>query len=313
MASKQEQMLDCIIVGGGPAGLTAAIYLARYHRKFALFDGDSGRLAMIPRSHNFPGYPDGVAGCDLLADMRKQAEKYGADLRDLWVDAVEACGDEDGGGFLIRAGQEKFRARTVLLATGVVNLRPDMDDETHDKALHAGLLRYCPICDAYEETDSKIAVIGSSDHGVAEALFLRQYSEDITVLALYSSDLDAKDRANLKEAGIGWEKSPIAKIDFLKTKAKVTLEDGNVLDFDTIYPALGSETRNELGKALGVELCDDVCFLTDAHQRTNVAGVYAAGDACEGLDQISVAMGHGAVAATTIHNDLRDRDGHTAD
>lgn len=302
-------LLDCVIVGGGPAGLTAAIYLARYHRKFVLYDGDSGRLAMIPRSHNHPGYPDGVAGADLLADMREQARRYGADLRDGWVDRISAS----EGGFTIYAGDDPVRARSVLLATGVVNLCPEMDEATHKRALEKGLLRYCPVCDAYEETDRRIGVIGSTDHGVAEALFLRQYSKDITLLALFSCDLDAKDRDTLDQAGIAWEQVLIANIDFGEDSAETRLEDGRVLTFDTLYPALGSETRNELGIMLGTELCDGICFVADRHQRTSVAGVYAAGDACEGLDQISVAMGHGAVAATAIHNDLRERDGHTPD
>ena len=301
---------DVVVVGGGPAGLTAAIYLARYHRKVLVVDGGNSRAAMIPLSRNHPGYPEGVRGTDLLDDMRAQAKKYGAVLEMNWVEQLS--GKEDDFTLLLE-DETQYSARAVVLATGVVNLRPDIDEETHARALESGVLRYCPICDAYEVTGQRIAVIGSSDHGVAEALFLRQYSDQISLLALYSCDLDAQDRANLKEAGVTWETSPIAKLDFLKTKAKVTLEDGRTIDFDTVYPALGSETRNMLGKMVGTDLCDDVCFVTDAHQRTSVPGIYAAGDACDALDQISVAMGHGAVAATALHNDMRDRDGHTPD
>lgn len=313
---------DCIIIGGGPAGLSAAIYLARFLRRVLVIDGGGGRLEMIPRSHNHPGYPDGIKGSELLANMRAQAKQYGAELRHGWVSEAQKDGDNfsvhiDGGA---EDGAEDgtkqpdtFTARTLLLATGVINLRPDMDEDIHSRALEAGLLRYCPICDGYEVTGKRVGVIGSSDHGVAEALFLRQYSERITLLALYSCDLDARDRANLEQAGIGWEATPIRQFDLEGDVARVTLDDDRILDFDSIYPALGSETRNEIGKMLGVTLCDETCFITDDNQRTSVKGVYAAGDAVECLDQISVAMGHGAIAATAIHNDLRDADGHSAD
>lgn len=304
---------DCIIIGGGPAGLSAAIYLARFRRRVLVIDGGGGRMEMIPRSHNHPGYPDGIKGRDLLADMRAQAEKYGATLQHGWVSAarkesafftVTVDGAED------HNDSAPLTARTLLLATGVINLRPDLDEAVHARALEQGLLRYCPICDGYEVTDKRIGVIGSTDHGVAEALFLRQYSDAITLLALYSCDLDARDRATLEEAGIAWEATPIRAFDFDGDVARLTLEDARTLAFDSIYPALGSETRNELGKMLGVDLCDETCFKTDTEQRTSIKGVYAAGDAVECLDQISVAMGHGAIAATAIHNDLRKADGH---
>lgn len=305
---------DCIIIGGGPAGLSAAIYLARFRRRVLVVDGGGGRLEMIPRSHNHPGYPDGIRGKELLEQMRAQAQKYGAQLRHAWVSDVRKEGDLFS--LTIEGGadaSDSISARTILLATGVINLRPDMDEAVHDRALEAGLLRYCPICDGYEVTGKRVGVIGSSDHGVAEALFLRQYSDRITLLALYSCDLDAKDRTTLAQAGIASEATPIRQFDFAQGVARVVLEDGRTLDFDSIYPALGSETRNELGKILGVELCEETCFKTDGDQRTSVQGVYAAGDAVECLDQISVAMGHGAIAATAIHNDLRKADGHSAD
>ncbi len=314
--SAPQAPYDCIIIGGGPAGLSAAIYLARFRRRVLVIDGGGGRMEMIPRSHNHPGYPDGIKGRDLLANMRAQAEKYGATLQHGWVSSTRRQGDfftvtVDGAEDINDSAP--LTARTLLLATGVINLRPDLDEAVHARALEHGLLRYCPICDGYEVTDKRIGVIGSTDHGVAEALFLRQYSDAITLLALYSCDLDARDRATLEEAGIAWEATPIRTFDFDDSVARLTLEDARSLEFDSIYPALGSETRNELGKMLGVDLCDEACFKTDADQRTSIKGIYAAGDAVECLDQISVAMGHGAIAATAIHNDLRKADGHVAD
>ena len=160
---------DCIIIGAGPAGLTAAIYLARFHLKIRLFDDGSSRAALIPRTNNHAGYPDGIPGAELLLLMQRQAERFGAVREEVHVDAIEP-GD---GGFAVRVGDRAARARTVLLATGVVNNRPDMPRDLHDAALAKGLIRYCPICDGYEVTDKRIGVIGTGEHGMREALFLR--------------------------------------------------------------------------------------------------------------------------------------------
>ena len=136
-------MDDCIIIGAGPAGLTAAIYLARYHLSIRLFDSGDSRAALIPRTHNHAGFPDGIAGSELLARMREQAARFGAVRDAVTVTALDP-GDE---GFTVTADGQRYKARAVLLATGVVNTPPRMERAEHDRALARGLLRYCPICD----------------------------------------------------------------------------------------------------------------------------------------------------------------------
>ncbi|WP_299359105.1 NAD(P)/FAD-dependent oxidoreductase [uncultured Paracoccus sp.] len=296
---------DCLIVGGGPAGLTAAIYLGRFHRSVVVVDKDESRLALIPRSHNHAGYPDGVRGRDLLEDMRIQAARYGAELRPGEVTDIRRDGDLFHG----QTDSGPVRARTVLLATGVLNLRPPLAQDVHDDAVARGLLRYCPICDAYEQTGKRIGVLGADRHGVAEAMFLRTYSHDVLLLALNSADLDAFTQQQADEAGIRVERVPVSGFDLSGDEVVLTLDDGRTIRTDTLYAALGSNTRNALGAGLGTELSDGQCFVTDEHQRCSVRGVYAAGDAVDGLDQISVAMGMGARAAVAIHNDLRRADG----
>ena len=113
-------MDDCIIIGAGPAGLTAAIYLARYHLAIGLIDSGSSRAALIPCTHNHAGYPGGISGVDLLARMRRQAEEFGARIEPGEVTRIVP----DGDGFVVEVGGAALQARTVLLATGVVNLRP---------------------------------------------------------------------------------------------------------------------------------------------------------------------------------------------
>jgi thioredoxin reductase (NADPH) len=291
-----------LIIGGGPAGLTAAIYLARFHLDILVVDSGKSRAAWIPCSHNHAGFPDGVNGKELLERMREQAQKYGAKIETEYVTKLER--DEKTGLFTATWGSGKAIARTVLLATGLANRRPPMEEELHDEALARGLVRYCPICDGYEVTDKKVGVIGSDSHGVAEAVFIRSYTADVTLIAPDTAlKLKDVDQQKLKDAGIDCVDGPAQAVAITGDCIVVDTVEGHYT-FDSIYPALGSDTHTQLGEMVGAKLADDGCFLCDSHQRTSVPGLYAAGDVVHGLDQISHAMGEGGVAATTIRNDL---------
>ena len=300
-------LLDCLIVGGGPAGMTAAIYLARYRRKTLLVDANDSRAAWIPRSHNHAGFPEGINGVELLARMSAQAREYGAVVERGHIQRV----DRADGGFRAEVNGREVIARTVLLATGVVNRRPAMDPVAHDRAMARGHLRYCPVCDGYEVIDKRIGVLGADGHGVAEALFLRTYSEDITLLPARFAEVGPEDRKRLSDLGIKLVEPRVHQLRTGERCIEAELADGTSLRFDTLYAALGSDARTELGVALGCAMSNGGCLVVDAHQASSVPGVYVAGDVVEGLDQISVAMGHAAIAATAIHNHLREADGLT--
>ena len=296
-----DDPLDCLIIGGGPAGLTAAIYLTRYHLSLRVIDAGKSRASWIPCTHNHAGFPDGISGKELLRLMREQAQKYGASIETGRVTRL----DRIEGGFQATWGSGCVSARKVLLATGVTNRRPPMDEDLHDEALAEGLIRYCPVCDGYEVTDKKVGVIGSGGRGVAEAVFLRGFTEDITLIAPdRAHDLSAEDRAKLEEFGIPSVDGPCRAVAASGGTITIATPYGKH-DFDSVYPALGSDTHTELAQQVGAALTGDTsCIVVDSHQRTNVPGLYAAGDVVLGLDQISHAMGEGGVAATTIRNDL---------
>jgi thioredoxin reductase (NADPH) len=297
-----DDVLDCLVIGGGPAGLTAAIYLARFHLDILVVDGGKSRASWIPCTHNHAGFPDGINGKELLQRMRDQACKYGAKIETEHVTKLER--DDETGLFTATWGSGCERARTVLLATGVTNRRPPMDEDLHDDALSRGLIRYCPICDGYEVTDKKVGVIGSDSHGVAEAVFIRSFTADVTLIAPDTAmRLKPEDQRKLKDAGIDCVDGPAQAVAVDRDLIVVDTAEGHYT-FDSVYPALGSDTHTQLGEMVGAKLAADGCYVTDDHQRTSVAGLYAAGDVVHGLDQISHAMGEGGVAATTIRNDL---------
>ena len=297
-------MDDCIIIGAGPAGLTAAIYLARYHLGIRLFDSGSSRAAMIPCTHNHAGYPDGIAGVDLLARMQAQAARYGALREQVKVTRLARDGDD----FIVGTDRGEHRARTVLLATGVVNHRPaHLLPEVHDPALARGLLRYCPVCDGYEVTDKRVAVIGTGDHGMREALFLRGFTRDVTLVSPEAEHLlDPACRQALDDAGIVRIDGPCGGYAIEGDELAFDTARGRMA-FDSVYPALGSRIRSRLAVEAGAKASDEGCLEVDDHQRTSVPGLFAAGDVVKGLDQISHAMGEAGVAATAIRNLLAER------
>jgi thioredoxin reductase (NADPH) len=297
-----DKPLDCLIIGGGPAGLTAAIYLARFHLDILIIDEGKSRARWIPCTRNVSGFPDGISGKDLLAKMREQSQKYGAKVLSERVTKLER--DEKSGLFAATWGSGCVEAKKVLLATGIANRRPPMDEALHDDALARGLIRYCPICDGYEVTDKRVGVIGSDRHGVAEALFLRGFTPDITLIAPDKKmKLSPDDWAALEAAGIAAVDGPAEAVAISADFIVVDTAEGHYT-FDSVYPALGSDTHVQLAEQLGAALNEQGCIAVDSHQRTSVPGLYAAGDVVIGLDQISHAMGEGGVAATTIRNDM---------
>lgn len=293
-------MLDCVVVGGGPAGLTAAIYLARFHLGVRVIDAGNSRAATIPMTRNHAGFPDGIAGVELVDRMRMQARRYGAELVRAEVAGLKVAAS----GLHVSVGDEVVATRSVLLATGVVNRRPPMTDDLHATALARGLLRYCPICDGYEVTDRRVAVFGTGGHGTREAIFLRSYTADVTLIAPGGQhDLSPEQRALLAKSGIAMVDGPADAFAIDGDQIRLHTVEGD-LRFDSLYPALGSDINSALAIDLGAARSDEGCLIVDAHQRTNIARLYAAGDVVKGLDQISHAMGEGGVAATTIRNDL---------
>jgi thioredoxin reductase (NADPH) len=297
-----DELLDCLIVGGGAAGLTAAVYLGRYKRRVVVVDDDGSRLKLIPRTRNVPGFPDGIEGPELLARLRAQAARYRVPMETARIARVQRLPD---GSFRAEAGDRAWHARFLLLATGARDVEPEIEGVV--EATRAGQVRYCPICDGYETEGRRVAVLGRAGHGVRESLFLANWGNEITWLAMATQEeVGPADLARLRTAGVRIADSPPQRIDcgVDGVGVRVRLQDGQELAFDMLYPALGLHHACELATALGARACEDGQLEVDRHQQTTVEGLYVAGDVAMDLNQISVAAGHAAIAATAIHNRL---------
>src|SRR3954447_22140311 len=186
---------EILVVGAGPAGLMAAIYLARFRRDVVIVDSGASRAALIPRSHNLPGFPDGIPGTELLARMERQIEELHVPLLRGTGTSLEKCAGD------VVAAHEGglITAQRVILATGIVDKQPPLSDWT--EAVREGELRYCPVCDGFEATGRKIAIVGAIGHAAGKALFMRVYSSDVILIPIDDEQDDAR-RRELIAAGV---------------------------------------------------------------------------------------------------------------
>lgn len=290
---------DALVIGGGPAGLTGALYLARFRRHVLLVDEGGSRAARIPRSHNYPGFVDGVPGGELVAAMRRHAEQHRVNFAHGRVSGLARDGQ---GLFVARWEGGAACAPCVLLSTGTSDIPPAMPHLA--RALQDGVLRYCPVCDGFEVIDQSVGVITNSPSGVEEALYLRHFTDRITLFAPRDHvALTDKDRGRLAEAGVGVCTAVVD--DIVEAGAGVTLHhDQGVSEVQCLYGSLGMNVHTDLARSLGADHDDDGYLLTDRHYRTSVPGLYAAGDVVKGLNQITVATGTAAIAAAAMHRSL---------
>ncbi|MCQ4265029.1 thioredoxin reductase [Stutzerimonas stutzeri] len=297
-ATPHPTVTDCLIVGGGPAGLTAALYLARFRRSCLVVDAGSSRASWIPRSRNYPGFPPGINGNDLLIRLREQASGYGARIEHGRVEHIEPNAE----GFAVRYGEHICVARRIILATGIEDTLPDMPDI--DKAIAEGKVRLCAICDGYEVDGDNVAIYGDAETAIGHAVFMRTFTDRVTVIVHGEQDACDQAIALAEHYAIELIGDRVESLHPCETGIELLTCGGERHHFDIVYPSLGARFRSELAVQLGLD-CDECGGVNvNEHRETSLHGLYAIGDVTMGLKQISVAIGQAAQAATAVHNSL---------
>ncbi|USZ68471.1 NAD(P)/FAD-dependent oxidoreductase [Halorussus salilacus] len=292
---------EVAVVGGGPAGLTAALYTTRLGHDTVVVNRGGGRAAMMADTHNVVGVTEDVSGKEFLETAREQVESYGTDYVRGFVESAER---RDDGRFRLDARDADFVADAVVLATGFSDAEPDPPLPPTGRGLH-----YCLHCDAYMFVDEPVFVMGAGESAAHVAMVMLNFTADVDLLTRgedpeWSDETDRQLRAHpvdiVHEEVVGMEKGDDGWL------AGFEFEDGRFREYRGGFPMYGRRYNNGLAAELGCDLGDDGAVLVDESGETSVEGVYAVGDLTPGHSQIPVAMGEGANAGIAVHYSLRE-------
>ncbi|EDL66213.1 NAD(P)/FAD-dependent oxidoreductase [Bacillus sp. SG-1] len=297
-----KKTYDCIIVGGGIAGLQAAIQLGRYQHDILVVDSNDGRSTICRCYHNLLGWPDGVSGEQLRSLGRQQAESYGVEFQ---FDRIVKARNDKGEFILDGEDGKHYVARKLLLATGVMDNIPKI--ENLKPCL--GLTVYvCPDCDGYEVKNKKVVILGSGETGAEMAITLNYWTDDITFVNHESREIPEDTRAKLTDRNIRYVEGTISEaiVEGESDFRGIFLENGEKVEGERGFIAFGgNKVHTELAEQLGVEIMDNKHINADPRSKeTNVKSVWAAGDIVAHSEQVSAAMGDGSIAAIWIHKKL---------
>lgn len=292
---------DIAIVGGGPAGLAAAVSAGRMNRRAIVFEAGTPRTSHAPCYHNYLGFPDGIPGAELLARGRSQAERWGAEIREAAVTAIDRHGD--GPGFALEADGGIVDAAGVVFATGVKDRQltcGNLYGET-DRGVH-----YCAVCDGCETRGERVAIVGGGSGAIDMIEALRDFTDDLHLLLDGEpGSLDDEARGKLAEWGVPVHPAPLTA--YRCVPGGVEFDSGDRLDpFPHVFIARGVIPLTDVAAELGCGLDDNGFIVTDENQATSVPFVYAGGDCDGGHKQVTQAMAEGEMAALELIKRLRE-------
>ncbi len=301
---------DVAIIGAGPAGLTAAIYSARYGLKTVVFEDPSriSQLALAPFIENYPGYEG--TGLDLISKMKDQALKFGAEHKLERVEDVRREGDI----FVIKADSGEYKAKAIIIATGGKHRELGIEGE---KEFVGRGVSYCAVCDGFFFRGKKVAVIGGGNTALADAIYLKDLGCDVFVIhrrESFRADQALQKQFFDKGIPVLWN-TVVERIEGGSKVERIivkNIQTGEIkeIEVDGVFIAIGIQPQTEIALKLGVEMDSYGYIKVDKRQRTNVEGVFAAGDCCDNpLKQAITACGDGAVAAYSAYEYVTNRFG----
>jgi len=294
---------ELIIVGSGPAGLSAAIYAARYKIKTLVIGWQIGGMAAeASEICNFPSYKK-ISGTELMRKMKEHAEDLGIEIKNDFVLSIERINSM----FKVKTNSAEYKAKKIILATGTEKRKLHLENE--DKFLGKGI-SYCAICDAPFFKNKVVGVVGGANSALSAAMLLSKFADKVYII--YRRDKFFRAEPRLVEEVEKNEKiEPIFNANVVELIGKdkleeVRLDNGKKLKLDGLFIEIGIVPNLELAEKLGVEL-ENGYIKVDKEQRTNIKGVFAAGDVTNyPLKQIIVACSQGAIAASSVYKELKE-------
>jgi thioredoxin reductase (NADPH) len=300
MPNTESRTRDALIIGGGLAGLSAAIYLGRAMRDTLVIDNGKPMARWEPDVQNYLGFPDGVSGPNLIEKGRVQAKRFEVDFAE---DEILEASREEGGAFVLRGRKSSYRGQKVLLATGIFHIPPDIAGVT--ECLGHSLF-FCKDCDGYRIQDKHVAIYGANNEAVRYALGMLVYSATVVIVTNgHKIRWDTRHAAWLEEYHIPVFTQEVGSVDHQDQQINsITLKDGLKVEIDVLFTTRGDVYHNKLAEGLGAKVSSEGEIIVDADQRTTVPGLYAAGCVTPANCQMIIAAGQGAVAAQAINRDI---------
>jgi thioredoxin reductase (NADPH) len=296
---RSDSRYDCIVIGAGPGGLVAAMYLQRLKRRVLLIDGGPSRAARIPKIRNLVGYAEGISGTELLDRLHCQLDKCKGEVM-----KGRATVGRSPRGFDVYVDGRCLQTRKVILGTGMRDIEPDGLTNL-DELTHKGLLGYCPICDGFDHSEEKIALLVQSNGGVKKVRFMAGFSRDLVVVQVKPFEIAQVHKPILEQWRIPVVRGPLKAITQHGKGLCIQPEHGKSTFVDAAYVLLGAKVpRDAVRNITELKRSTGGFLVVNAYQETSVEGLYAIGDCVDGLSQVSVAVGQAAIAATHVHNTL---------
>ncbi len=299
--SVDQMLYDCAVIGGGPAGLSAAIYMGRMRRSVIVVDDVEGRSTWHQVNRNYLGFPNGVHATALREVGEKQAKEYG--VRFLRACATEACYEGEGRDrvFTVETSRGPVQARTLILCTGVTDSFPEFEgsEECIGKSMF-----WCIICDGYEAIGNRIVVLGHNDRAASLALQLLVFTDRVTLVSWDRPfNLPGEMMERLTAHGVETHDSTCSFLTYSNGQlSEIELQDGSKLQLDMVFVAQWIEPNTQLAKQLGLYLDEHGYIATDTNDLTNLEGVYAAGDVTRLHNhQVTSAVHEGGMAAAAAN------------
>jgi len=305
-----SDVIDTVMIGAGPSSLAAAVYTTREDIETVVYEkGVIGGLAAITDMvDNYPGFPDGVEGMKLAADLQKQAERFGAKIE--FGEVSELTVNKDGTKTLIVDGQP-VKARSVLIATGSDYNKLGIPGEAE---LYGRGVHYCATCDGAFYRDKRLVVVGGGNSAIQETIFLTRFASHIDLLVrstIKASDVLQQDLQKYIDEGKVTVHLGVVPTEIVAEEGKVTHVDAKrgeeelKIETDGVFVFVGLKPNTGFLKDSGIELDPQGLIITDEHLETNLPGVFASGDVRSGATmQIASAVGEGATAALSIREYL---------